>query len=119
MINELLLGARRTLDGETNLPPARATRAAALFTRCAVESFIDAELDRRLAPLGLDHESAGSSTRVKLVCLAALADRRSTAEIDWCWNALSTACHHHAYELSPTHHEIDHLINRVALAVAR
>jgi hypothetical protein len=118
-VDRLLIGARRTLAGETSLPPAHATRAAALFTRCAVESLIDSELDRQLAHLGLDHESAGSSTRVKLVCLAALADRESVAEIDWCWNTLSVACHHHAYELSPTHHEVAHLIDRVAAAVER
>lgn len=118
-IQRLLLSARRTLAGQTNLPPAHASRAAALFTRCALESFIDAELDRLLTQLGLDHENAGSSTRVRLVCLAVLADRPSVAEIDWCWNTLSTACHHHAYELSPTHHEVAHLIDRVAAAVAR
>jgi hypothetical protein len=116
-ITRLLSCASRTLSGGGGLPAARAPRAAALLARCAVESYIDDELDRQLGPRGLDHTKAGGSTRVKLVALTVLKGRDSVADLDWCWNTLSTACHHHAYELSPTHHEVEHLIQRVSLAV--
>jgi hypothetical protein len=114
LVSQFLLSARRTLAGETNLPPSRASRAAALFARCALESLIDADIDRQVALLGLRRDDAGSSTRVRLICLAALSDRARAAEINACWNTLSTLCHHHAYELSPTHHEVADLVDRVA-----
>jgi hypothetical protein len=113
----LLSCATRTLSGSGSLPAARAPRAAALLARCAVESYINDELDRQLGRRGLDHTKAGGSTRVKLISLTVLKGRDATADLDWCWNTLSTACHHHAYELSPTHGEVEHLIERVSLAV--
>jgi len=88
-------------------------RAAALLTRQALEEVIDAALAPRIPDLD------GVSMRVKLACLTELTDPAAAHEAAWLWARLSTACHHHPYDLAPTGAELTHWIDRVAaLAVS-
>lgn len=95
---------RRPAAGIAGLWP----RAAALLARRALEAALD-ELWSRRAP-GLEAASA----RAQLACLPDyLGDRRLAREIVFTWNALSTACHHHAYELAPTAGELERRLDVV------
>lgn len=90
-------------------------RAAALTARRALEESLD-QLWRARAP-GLEQATA----RAQLCCLATyLRDARLAGDVTFAWAALSGACHHHDYELTPTAAElharfdvIDRLIARV------
>ena len=84
-----------------------ATRAAALLTRQALELVIDAALARRIPDLD------GVAMRVKLACLIELTDPAAAHEAAWLWARLSTACHHHPYDLAPTGDELTEWISRV------
>lgn len=106
-VARLLASARAALDGGLSLPPARVTRAAGLLARTALERLVAGELTRRYPALG------GASMRVQLICLSVLAGERIGAEAAWAWNALSSTCHHHAYELTPTAGEVEHLVRVV------
>lgn len=106
--DRLLDAARRLLER----PEARTTglwpRAAAYLTRQALELLLD-ELWRKRAP-GTEQ----TSTRAQLICLPSyLQNNRLSGRVSYAWNALSHACHHHAYELAPTAGEL-----RVSLEVA-
>jgi hypothetical protein len=104
----LLRSARRALDGELGLPPSQVTRSAALFIRTALESIVEEHLTRA----NLYCERAGM--RVKLICLQVQLGEPAGSSAAWAWAALSGACHHHAYELSPTQSEIEHLLNTIS-----
>ena len=97
-----LLKAARTL---LERPDARTAgvwpRAAAHLTRQALELLLD-ELWRRRAP-GTEE----TSTRAQLICLPSYVNNNGLAgRVVYAWNALSQACHHHAYELAPTAPEL-------------
>lgn len=104
---ELLTAARAALNGTFALPPASATRAAALLTRTALEHLVDDYLTSR----GNDIRTAGM--RVRLICLRTLVGEALGGEAVWAWGALSGACHRHAYELAPTISEVSHLLAAV------
>jgi hypothetical protein len=104
---ELIDVARATLDGNTGLPPRRRTRAAALFARTALELAVNAHL----AAAG--HDLPGAGMRVRLICLYTLVDRDVGQSATIAWAGLSSGCHQHAYELSPTWSEVSHLIDLV------
>lgn len=104
----LLAAARTALDGELSLPPGRATRAAALLARSALEASVAGHLARR------GFAVPGASMRVQLVCLRVCAGPVDGADAAWAWATLSGACHHHAYELTPTATEVAHLLDVVA-----
>lgn len=83
-------------------------RASALLARQALES----ALDRYWAARGLVFDTY--SRRAQLICLARYADDSDMAgRVHHAWNALSDACHHHAYELAPTAQELAALIDTV------
>ncbi len=98
-----LLGAAR--DQLTSAAPLSLRRACWL-ARAALEEAID----ERLRACGIIAQNA--SERAKLSCLEGIyADQRElSATIDYAWGRLSEACHQHAYELSPTYAEVEHLI---------
>jgi hypothetical protein len=76
-------------------------RAAALLIRQALEEAVDEYWTTRQVPL----ESV--STQTQLVCLRMMtADGPLPAQLHETWGALSRACHHHPYELSPTVEEL-------------
>ena len=104
-----LLNAARTL---LERPDARTAglwpRAAAHLARQALELLLD-DLWRKRAP-----GTEKTSTRAQLICLPAyVGDNGLAGRVAYTWNALSHACHHHAYELAPTFAELADWIKTV------
>ena len=83
-------------------------RAAALLARQALEQGLN-DFWLKRAP-GVED----SSRRSQLLCLRGYADERLAEEASHTWAALSGACHHHAYELSPTASELERWMRSVA-----
>lgn len=112
---DLLKAARAMLvrsDG-AGLPPGVWPRVVAVLTRQALE----ASLARLWHDAGLD--MARASTRAQLLCLEEyLADPDLAATASFAWWALSRACHHHPYELSPTFAELDRCVTAVEAVAA-
>lgn len=89
-------------------------RAAALLGRQALEEGVDDFWRRNLPTM----KSASRTTQ--LACLDQyLADFDLVSGVRVAWAALSRACHHHAYELSPTAPELDHWLATVESLVER
>ena len=76
-------------------------RTAAVLGRQAIEGALRQYWGRREP--GLEH----CSSHAQLLCLVAyLSNRELAQETSAAWSALSRACHHHPYELSPTAGEL-------------
>lgn len=105
--------AREILAGTHPIPPAQATRAAAILTRLGFEDVMRAWCDRWGAP------SSWHNMRSQLIALRCLADRTTADLAATAWAGLSNACHHHAYELAPTAGEIAHLVDQTEQLIAR
>lgn len=96
-----LLGLGRDLLGREGLAlGGERHRAVALVARQALERAIAAALERR-AP-GTSRVSA----RAQLLCLPTYAPTEPALAARYLWSVLSRACHHHAYELTPTAEEL-------------
>ena len=97
---------------------AHANRRAAWFARSALEDVIAELLQAKQVDVG-----PLASGRSKLTCLEALYREESpvlATRAEYAWARLSEACHQHAYELAPTHIEVEHLVQLVgSLAVER
>jgi hypothetical protein len=101
-----LLGAAKDLaKGKESKGRAGWPRAAAFLARQALEaSLID--LWSRRSP-GL----AGCPTRIQLICLSAAGLEADVAQqVRHTWAALSTACHHHPFEVGPSSQELNQWI---------
>src|SRR3954471_9196907 len=97
--------ARAVLQGQHAVPARQAARMAALLARQALEDVIE-------SLCGPELTRATMRTRlvyVRVLVNAEIADRAGVA-----WHGLSHACHHHAYELSPTPGEVEHLADLVS-----
>jgi hypothetical protein len=104
---ELLGYARRLLEEEP--VTGQNARLAAVLARQALESVVEA----RCAAVG--EGVVHASMKVRLIVLYALAPNdESVRTLDYAWGRLSQACHHHAYELSPTVTEVRTLCESVA-----
>ena len=101
--------AVRLADGTTQIPGLSSSRAACLVGRQALEMVIVDLLAAR------DLNPTGGTTRSHLICLAdAYRDRAEVSvRTSSVWAQLSAACHHHAYELAPTHSEARRLLQEV------
>lgn len=76
-------------------------RTAAVLGRQAIEGALRQYWDLREPGL------ARCSSHAQLLCLVAYFGKRELAqETSVAWSALSRACHHHPYELSPTAGEL-------------
>lgn len=109
MTPEELVAASRLLSshGDRRLGSNRYI-AAALLLRQALEDALEAFWQDR-AP-GLEH----CSGRAQMVSLPFFTSTPATAaDVSYAWYRLSSICHHHAYELPPSHNEIDALANIV------
>ena len=113
---DLLALARDVAEGRHQVPGMSQARAVCLLTRQAFEQVVDALLkDRHLA-------CPAASMRAQLISLGEafssdpehMAYRAETA-----WSRLSAACHHHAYELSPSLSEARALVEEVSWLSAR
>lgn len=101
--------AERLADGSAEVPGLSGPRAACLVGRQALEQVImDLLAARGLRP-------TGGTTRSHLICLAeAYRDHGDVSfRASSAWSQLSTACHHHAYELAPTVGEARRLVDEV------
>ena len=104
-MSELLVLARAQLDASGS----HSNRMACWLARAALEETIDRLLEDADVTCG-----ERASGRSKLSCLeVAYADSGVPARAQYAWSRLSEACHHHAYELSPTHSETQHLVDLV------
>lgn len=93
------------LDGRLVVPGPQSARMAALLARQALEDTV----------MGLcGREMSQASMRTRLSYLRAFADSRTADGAAIAWHGLSQACHHHAYELSPSRGEVSRLIDLVA-----
>lgn len=91
---ELLI---KPIEGTAGLWP----RAAAVLIRQALEVQMTIILTKSVPGT---HES---SARTKLICLQSELDDEALAEeVAHAWWALTTACHHRAYDLAPTADEL-------------
>ena len=98
---ELLRMARQLLDRASPETAGLWPRAAALLARQALEMAVDEFWAKRRIPL----ESC--PTRQQLICLRDyMGDASLAGRVHHAWNALSSACHHHPYELAPTAGEL-------------
>ncbi len=92
-----------------------ANRRAAWFARSALEDVVVELLRAKQVDVG-----PLASGRSKLTCLEALyrEDQPALAtRAEYAWASLSEACHQHAYELAPTHAEVEHLVQLVGSLV--
>jgi hypothetical protein len=100
--------ARAILAGEQVMTPRR-IRIAAFLTRQALEAEIEMYCEQLVAPMPFPVRM-----RSRLAVLHALDQTGFSWTAEYAWIALSRACHHHSYELSPTISELRHLHSRVA-----
>ncbi|GGR73690.1 hypothetical protein J2S40_001539 [Nocardioides luteus] len=97
---------------QLNQSDPHANRRAAWLARAAAEDAIGVLLAAKQLDPG-----RRANGRTLLSCLEALYRDDAPAvanHAQYAWSRLSEACHQHAYEMSPTHAEIAHLIDLVA-----
>jgi hypothetical protein len=113
--SDMLAAARDLLERVDPTTAGIWPRATALLTRQSLEAALDA-LWRHRAP-GLELCSA----RAQMICLPSqLHDNEELAErVSYTWAALSRACHHHPYDLSPTSSELLGWITTVEQLIGR
>ena len=87
-------------------------RASAILGRQALEIALG-QLWARVAP-GVENASA----RAQLTCLPEYVDAQLAGRIRYAWHALSTACHHHAYELPPIVSELSSWLDDIEALIA-
>lgn len=93
--------ARSTIGNQTPELIGMWPRAAAILARQALEITLD-QFWLNAEP-GVENASA----RAQLSCLGKYIDPELANRIRYTWHGLSTACHHHAYELPPTASELN------------
>lgn len=108
MRSTALLDTACALLSTSDLPVGTRAHVAAWFARAALE---DATIVI-LRGHGLTSDPAKMTMASRLICLRSL-DVESADDAGQAWWGLSRACHHHAYELTPSTAEILHLIDRV------
>ncbi len=105
---ELVAEARKVLD-QRDGPSGLRARTAAFLARQALEELL-IEIWRKRAP-----RMARVTMRAQLICLPEyLRDRELARRVFLCFWALSRACHHHFYELTPSVRELHNWIDVVA-----
>ena len=98
----LLAQASSVLEEATG----HSNRGACWIARAALESAVDELLDTMNAPA----PDATMRSKLTVLQVASGVDSPIPGQADYAWNGLSRACHHHAFELSPTATEVRHLI---------
>jgi hypothetical protein len=112
---ELIGRALALLEERDSLPRATWPRAVAVLARQALETAVAGRLAKKAPGLQL------CTFATQFRCLPWYIDDRDTALLaHQTWAALSSACHHHAYDLAPTAEELRVWladVDRVVLAV--
>lgn len=101
--------ATALLDGEVRVP-LHSVRAAAWLTRTALEDVVRQLIEAK------GFEPGRSTMAARLSCLEVLYERDDPAlarSVQYAYSRLSTACHHHAYELAPAHADVRYLLRLV------
>lgn len=109
---ELLACARDLVDRSDEVTAGLWSRAAAFLARQALETAI-ADLWRAKIPA-----VAACSMRAQLLALSTAADRPTARRARHVYTTLSRACHHRAYELSPTADELRGWIDEIEHVIA-
>ncbi|MDR0489553.1 MAG: hypothetical protein LBG99_09245 [Propionibacteriaceae bacterium] len=103
----LIEQAQKILDGSSSLPGVK-IRLSLWYARAALEEYTVARLDGIVSC-----DPADMTMASRLIFLKELnPDVGQPASYAW-W-ALSRACHYHAFELTPTQEEAEHLVGIVA-----
>ncbi|MFE6923804.1 hypothetical protein ACFVAV_22455 [Nocardia sp. NPDC057663] len=84
-------------------------RIGAWLTRTALEEIIGDLLRAR----GIEPGRASGHARLSCLEVAYRDSPEVATQAQYAWTRLSEACHHHAYQLSPTHQEVVHLLDIV------
>lgn len=104
--SEILAAAEQM--SEAPAAPSYWPRATAVLARQALEERMIEVLAERAPGIGR------TNVRAQLLCLIALHDDpEQAASVAHTWGALSSACHHHCYELDPTAGELASWIETV------
>jgi hypothetical protein len=98
--------ARAVLDGRHVVHGPHSARMAALLARQALEGAVGILCGPTMRR---------ATMRSRLLYLRVLIDPETADCAGIAWNGLSGACHHHAYELSPTPGEVRHLMELVSV----
>jgi hypothetical protein len=77
-------------------------RTSALLARQALEQAVRVQWETQPDTAGM----ASRPMRSQLICLPWYLDRATAGQVAYTWAALSSACHYHPYELSPTAAEL-------------
>lgn len=105
---DLLEEARALLDrGGSN--QTHAVRAACWVARSALED----ELRKLLISRNFDVDGASMRSTLVVLRVVATDDPQLSLRAEYAWTRLSSASHHHAYELAPTIAEARGLIETV------
>lgn len=104
--SELVAAARRLIDYDDNVFVGVWPRATALLARQALEqAMADLWVNGRAGNGGMSMDKM--SAHAQLLCLDSyLGNEVVSSGTRLAWWALSRACHHHPYELSPTREEL-------------
>ena len=107
-VTRYLLIAEALLSGKMRIQRVPSARAACWVVRRGLEAMIPLLLQLRGVDVGR------ASMNVQLICLrvAYEDDPALFSGLASAWDQLSRACHHHAYELTPTITEVRDLIGR-------
>lgn len=102
--------ATNILNGSLPLTGVAPARAGAWVARSALELLVDELLAQRSVDPGR------GTMRSRLICLGIAFgdDPERVATIAHAWDQLSQACHHHAYELVPSHQQVSGLVLRLS-----
>lgn len=104
----LLLTARELIEHPETESASWWPRGAALLGRQALEAAVSGYWERT------EPRVAEATTTTQLICLPGyLDDASASADARFAWASLSSACHHHAYELAPTARELSNLLDLV------
>jgi hypothetical protein len=111
-VTRYLLIAEAFLTGEMRIQRVPSARAACWVARRGLETMVPLLLRLRCVDVGR------ASMNVQLICLrVSYVDNPALfSGLASAWDQLSRACHHHAYELTPTITEVRELIGRVRAA---
>jgi hypothetical protein len=107
---DLLATARDLLERPALASVGGWPRAVALLTRQALGTALEEFWKASPTTAGL----CDCARKTQLICLPAYLDACLAREASYIWAALSSACHYHPYDLSPTAAELSGWIDAVA-----
>lgn len=99
---DLLSQASAVLGGRS----AHSNRIACWIARAALENAVDGMLSDE----GVDAADATMRSKLTMLQVAYESEGDVSMRAGYAWSRLSQACHHHAFELSPSGTEVRHLI---------